>query len=502
MTLRLRACALAVVALACTAPGASAAVHLTPIASFQTPVYVTAPPGDPHRLFVVEKAGRIMEVRDGQKLATPFLDIAADVRSSGTEQGLLSVAFAPDYAVSHKLYVYYTAPRTGDSTGSVLTIQELATVPGNPDAVDPASRRTIATIDHPTNSNHNGGQLQFGPDGVLYAGTGDGGSANDPPNNAQNPSSMLGKLLRVDRVAGGVSVHALGLRNPWRFSFDRQTGDLVIGDVGQGLYEEVDVAPAGTGAGLNYGWRCFEGFHLTSNSCTTTVGMTPPVLEKNHSGDGYCAIVGGYVVRDPALGALDGRYLYGDNCQTAIRSAALVAPPARVTDDTDTGLRVSGLTSFGEDSCGHVYAAAGGGTVSRIDGDSFAPCPDATTPIATPPPADTRPPRIRIGGLKRQRVVRQHGVLIALSCDEACGATIRAKVTISGSRKHYLSRTATRQIGANGRVKLRLVISARARRAVARALRRHRGVRVNVGVRALDAAGNASVGGKLIRARR
>src|SRR4051812_23484970 len=265
MNPRLLACALALALLAFAAPSASAAIHLTPIADFSAPVYVTSPPGDPHRLFVVEQAGRIMEVRDGQKLATPFLDISPDVRK-GAEQGLLSMAFAPDYATSRRFYVYYTAARAGDPNGSVLTIQEFQAVAGNPDKVDPASRRTVLAIDHPTNGNHNGGQLQFGPGGALYAGTGDGGSANDPPNNAQNQNSLLGKLLRIDPVNGGASIVASGLRNPWRFSFDRQTGDLTIGDVGQGAYEEVDFAPAGTPDGLNYGWRCFEGFHRTSNS--------------------------------------------------------------------------------------------------------------------------------------------------------------------------------------------------------------------------------------------
>src|SRR3954469_21336503 len=273
MTPRLLACALAPALLAVAAPAASAAVHLTPIGDFSTPVYVTAPPGDPHRLFVVEKGGRIMEVRDGQKQAAPFLDISGDVKSDGSEQGLLSMAFAPDYATSRKFYVYYTAPRPGDGGGSVITVQEFQAAAGNPDAVDPASRRTILTVDHPTNGNHNGGQLQFGPDGQLYAGTGDGGSGNDPPSNAQNANSQLGKLLRIDRVNGGASIQALGLRNPWRFSFDRQTGDLIIGDVGQNAYEEVDFTPAGAGAGINYGWRCFEGFHRTSNSCSMTTGM-------------------------------------------------------------------------------------------------------------------------------------------------------------------------------------------------------------------------------------
>jgi hypothetical protein len=504
MTPRRLALALALASLACAAP-ASAAVHLTPIGSFSTPVYVTAPPGDPHRLFVVEKAGTITEVLDGQKVATPFLDIRGDVRSSGSEQGLLSMAFAPDYATSHKFYVFYTAPRPSDSVGSVLTIQELQTVPGS-DAVDPASRRTILTIDHPSNQNHDGGQLQFGPDGLLYIGTGDGGGSNDlasgarPANNAQNLSSQLGKILRMNPASGvAPEIYAYGLRNPWRFSFDRQTGDVTIGDVGQGAREEVDFLRAGTAAGTNFGWPCWEGTRANTEASPTCDPPNDvfPVLEKNHSGDGYCAIVGGYVVRDPALGGLNGRYVYGDNCQARIRSAVLGS-----ADDQDTGLTVSGLTSFGEDSCGHVYTTAGGGAVNRIDGDTFAPCPDGAQGGGPLPVADTRRPRLRIGGRKRQRIVRQRGVRIAVSCDETCGATMRAKVRIAGSRKRYVARTATRQLAANQRVKVKLVISKRARRAVSRALRRHRRVKVSIGVRALDAAGNSAVNGKLIRARR
>src|SRR3954471_14362229 len=373
MTPRLVACALALALLAITAPAASAALHLTPIADFSLPVHVAAPPGDPHRLFVVEQGGRIMEVRDGQKLVTPFLDITPDVRSGG-EQGLLSMAFAPDYATSRKFYVYYTAPRPGDGGGSVLTVQEFQTVAGNPDAVDPASRRTILTVDHPTNGNHNGGQLQFGPDGLLYAGTGDGGSGNDPPNNAQNPGSLLGKLLRIDpRVAGAApSIYASGLRNPFRYSFDRQTGDLIIGDVGQGRREEVDFSPAGTAPGRNYGWHCREGAHDTPGVTCTAPGAIEPVLEKDHNTTAFRAIIGGYVVRDPSVPELNGRYVYGDNNAPEIRVVSL---PGAV-DDAATGLSVSGLTSFGEDSCGHVYATAGGGQVARIDGDAFTPCPE------------------------------------------------------------------------------------------------------------------------------
>jgi hypothetical protein len=434
-------------------------------------------------LFVVEQGGRIMEVRDGQKLATPFLDISSDVRAGG-EQGLLSMAFAPDYATSRKFYVYYTAPRAGDSGGSVLTIQEIQAA--NADSANPATRRTILTVDHPTNSNHNGGQLQFGPDGALYAGTGDGGSGDDPPGNAQNPGSRLGKLLRIDPASGATSTWALGLRNPWRFSFDRRNGDLVIGDVGQNAYEEVDVAPAGTPAGRNYGWRCFEGFHRTSNSCATTSGMTPPVLEKNHGDDGFCAIVGGYVVRDPGLPDLNGRYVYGDNCQSSIRSAALVSPPATVTDDGDTGLSVDGLTSFGEDSCGHVYTTSGGGTLARIDGDTFAPCRGAG-------------PGVRIRATARQRVLRQRGVRLRVTCSAPCTVAIRGKVRISKSQKRYALRAMKRTLRNGSRVRLRLPKATR--RAIVRALRRHHRVRLAVTVVAAGADGNKTFAGRTITAR-
>ena len=495
--------ALALAVLGALAPGALAAPHLTQIGSFDTPVYITAPPGDPHRLFVVEKAGRIQEIRDGQRLSPAFLDIVRDVVSGG-ERGLLSMAFAPDYATSHRFYIYYTAPRPGDANGSIITIQELKTLPGNPDAVDPASRRTIATVDHPTNPNHDGGQLQFGPDGQLYAATGDGGSGNDPPNNAQNPAVQLGKLLRVDTAAGGASIVAMGLRNPWRFSFDRQTGDLVIADVGQGAYEEVNFTPAGTADGLNYGWRCFEGFHRTSNACTTTTGMTPPVLEKDHANDGFCAIVGGYVVRDPALAPLTGRYVYGDNCGTQIRSAALVAPPARVTDDSDTGMRVNALTSFGEDSCGHVYATSGAGPVYRLDGSAFTPCPGAGSGPGggTPTPADTRAPRLALGGKSRQRVLRQRGLRVAVSCGERCGASIGGTWRIGKSRVRRRLKAVTRQLAANRRTQVTLRLSKHQRRLIAAALRHRRSVRFTVRATARDAARNAATKSKVIRARR
>jgi hypothetical protein len=478
---------------------ASAAVHLSPIGTFTTPVYVTAPPADPHRLFVVEQAGRIMEVLDGQKLATPFLDISGDVKSGG-EQGLLSMAFAPDYATSGRYYVYYTAPRAGDSSGSVVTVDEIS----------PTGRRNVFTVDHPSAGNHNGGQLQFGSDGLLYAATGDGGST---PGNAQLQSSNLGKMLRVNPLSGAApEIYAYGLRNPFRFSFDRQTGDLIIGDVGQSTLEEVDFSALGTATGVNYGWPCREGNIAGPGGCTAMGNVVDPVLVKDHSADGYCAIIGGYVARDPSLGSLNGHYLYDDNCSTHIRAVTL--PGA--SDDVDTGVNVPAISSFGEDSCGHVYVTSLNGPVSRLDGDAFTPCPEEpaggtppppdTTPTPTPTPTpgttDTRAPVVKLGSLRRQPVARLHGVRLSATCDELCGATITGTVRIKGSKRVYALARAARQIGARKHVKMTLRASSRALRAVRSALSRHRRVTATLSAVARDAAGNAGTAKRVVTARR
>jgi hypothetical protein len=456
-----------------------------------------------------------MEVLDGQKLATPFLDISGDVKSGG-EQGLLSMAFAPDYASSGRFYVYYTAPRAGDSGGSVITVREYI---GHGDTADPATGRTVFTVDHPTNSNHNGGQLEFGPDGLLYAGTGDGGSGNDPPNNAQNLGSNLGKLLRVDPLGGGQpSLYAYGLRNPFRFSFDRGTGNLVIGDVGQNMWEEVDFSPAGTPAGRNYGWHCREGMHDTPGVTCTAPGAVDPVLEKDHSTTGFCAIIGGYVVRDASLGSLAGRYVYGDNCASPLRSVTL--PGA--TDDAATGLDVTHLTSFGEDSCGHVYAASGDGPVYRIDGDAFTPCPESappggTTPppgggTTTPPPPgggtttppdttppDTTPPVLQVSSGHAQHALRNHGFRLAARCNELCGLTVTGTVWVAGSRRQYKLTRFVRQIAAGQRIKFTVRAPRATLRAIRSALARHRRVTATVVAAARDAAGNKAGATRRIR---
>jgi glucose/arabinose dehydrogenase len=316
-------------------------VHMRRIGSFESPTYLTAPPGDERRLFVVEQAGTIREVRDGRKLSKPFLDIRSQVLAGG-ERGLLSMAFAPDYAKSGLYYVYFTG-RDGD-----IHIQEFPT------------RRELIRIEHSTYPNHNGGQLVFGPDGRLYAGTGDGGGGGDPFRNAQKPTRLLGKILRFDAARRTPEVVAIGLRNPWRFSFDRATGDLTIADVGQSKYEEVDFVKAGTLRGKNFGWPNYEGFHQYYGG----PAHAKPVIERSHSGDGYCSITGGYIVRDRSLKALYGRYVYGDYCQSQLRWARLGS--RRASAGGTTGLRVSALSSFGEDARGRVYAVSQNGPVYRL----------------------------------------------------------------------------------------------------------------------------------------
>ena len=396
--------ALAAVALAAAfALGGEAAPgdpELALVGTFSSPTYLTAPPGDAERLFVVEQGGRIRVVRNGAVLPTAFLDLTSLVLSGG-ERGLLSMAFAPDYAATGRFYVYYTAR----SPSGQLVLAEYRRS-SNPDIADSGSARTVLTIPHPA-GNHNGGQLQFGPDGYLYIGTGDGGGAGDPDRNGQNLGALLGKILRIDPLGAPYVVPAdnpfvgvpgargeiwsYGLRNPWRFSFDRQTGDLVVGDVGQGTWEEIDFVPtaAGRGRGANFGWSCWEGREVFGNCQTLPPNHTPPVWQYSHSRG--CSITGGYVVRDPALAPFAGRYVYGDFCAAPVWSIALAIPDAR--DDRQTGLGVPSLYSFGEDACGRVYALSGSGPVYRLQVAGAVPGPPcAQTPTPPAPPAPPSPP--------------------------------------------------------------------------------------------------------------
>jgi glucose/arabinose dehydrogenase len=372
LSVLLLALALPGAALALALPGAAQArLHLVRVGSFAAPIYAAAPPGDGRRLFVVERAGRIRVVRDGHELRRPFLDIRARV-SVGGERGLLSMAFAPDYARSGRFYVDYT-----DNSGDVRIVELRRSA--SPDRALAGSGRSVLRIGHSQFSNHNGGQIEFGPDGMLYIGVGDGGSEGDPAGRGQSLGTLLGKLLRIDpRLGGGYGIprgnpftgagqrpeiYAYGLRNPWRFSFDRATGAVAIGDVGQNRFEEVDYEPRGAAAGRNFGWSDFEGRARFKPGATPR--YAPPALVRSHA-SGFCAIVGGYVVRDRALGGLYGRYLYGDLCNPRIYAVRLRRGHA--SGDRATRLRVPQLVSFGEDGRGRLYTVSLGGAVYRLAG--------------------------------------------------------------------------------------------------------------------------------------
>jgi glucose/arabinose dehydrogenase len=349
-------------------------IRLVKIGDFSAPLYVTAPPGDRRRVFVVEQGGRIMVVRGGRTLSRPFLDIRSRVQSGG-EMGLLSMAFAPDYAASGRFYVYYT-----DRGGRQRIVEYRR---ASADRARAGSARTVLRMADPE-PNHNGGLMVFGPDGLMYIGTGDGGGANDQHGergNAQSLGTLLGKLLRIDpRPEGGRpyripssnpfvgrsgalgEIYAYGLRNPWRFSFDRRTGNLSIGDVGQDAVEEIDYVSRARAKGANFGWRPFEGENrITDESAPGAIG---PVITHTHD-EGFCSITGGYVVRDPQVPSLAGRYLYADVCEGRIRAARLRSGGARNDRVLDLP-NVPAPSSFGEDARGRVYVTSLEGPVYRF----------------------------------------------------------------------------------------------------------------------------------------
>jgi glucose/arabinose dehydrogenase len=358
LTIAVALAALAAFAFGSTAADAKPRVKLKRIGRFHSPTYVASAPGIPG-LVVVERGGRIRLVQGRRHRA--FTNISGSVTTGG-ERGLLSAAFAPDYASSRLLYVYFTN-RAGDI--------EIAELHADPDGLhaDESTLRPVLLVPHPGHSNHNGGQLQFGPDGFLYAGTGDGGGAGDEPDNAQNASSMLGKLLRIDPHGSPVAtIYARGLRNPYRFSFDETTDPaqtrIAIGDVGQDRFEEVDYLSLAAANGANFGWNDFEGFAPFSGAHPPTASPSVRPIKVYSSSGAACAIVGGYVVRDPRLSSLHGRYVYGDFCTGRVRS--LIPGPGGARRDRATGIRIRDLSSFGESGNGSLYATSLDGPVYRF----------------------------------------------------------------------------------------------------------------------------------------
>jgi glucose/arabinose dehydrogenase len=347
---------------------------LQPVASGLTnPLFLTAPIGDA-RLFIVEQPGRIRIMKGGQLLATPFLDISSRVAYGG-ERGLLSMAFDPGYAANGFFYVYFT------NTNGDIAIERYGGTPGAD--IASATPTPVITIPHPGASNHNGGLLTFGPDGYFYLGTGDGGLGGDPSGNAQSLNVLLGKLLRLDvrtlpytippsnpfanQTGRRGEIWAYGLRNPWRYAFDRHPvapgADLYIADVGQDLYEEIDVA-ASTAAGLNYGWNIMEGAHCyPSTAACARTNLQLPALEYDHTRG--CSIIGGFVYRGAALPEVNGHYFYSDYCTGFLASLTGNAASGFTSREWSVG-RVDTVLSFGEDGAGELYMLSGNGTVYRI----------------------------------------------------------------------------------------------------------------------------------------
>ena len=366
---------------------------------FSRPVYLTSPPGDTSREFVVEQRGKIKIIKDGNVLATPFLDVGNAglglLGSAGNEQGLLGLAFHPDYSSNGRFFINYT------DSGNDTVVAEF-TVSANPDIANTTGTTIIGPIFQPQ-SNHNGGCLQFSPvDGMLYIGMGDGGGSNDsgsghaPGGNAQSPTTLLGKMLRLDvdipfphipadnpfTGAGDPvldEVWATGVRNPWRFSFDRDNGDMHMADVGQFSWEELNYEPAGMG-GRNYGWRCMEGLNCTGLSGCTCNGptLTLPVREYGHNG-GNCSVTGGYVYRGCAIPDLQGTYFHADYCSGRIWSYEIVGGVQtnlinRTSELAPPTGSINQITSFGEDALGELYILDQGGEIYRILPDTIIDC--------------------------------------------------------------------------------------------------------------------------------
>lgn len=403
-------------AVAAVAPASAAS--LEPVGSFDEPVSVTSDPEDAGTLLIAERAGMIWLVENGEP--EPYADLTDLVVCCNSEQGVSSIVPAPDFAASGRFYAAYAGAESGGGEVEDGLMHIDSFLPG--EGLEP-ERQPILTLVHDENKNHYGGQLHFGPDGMLWISLGDGGGYGDPGENALDLETLLGKVLRIDPqpgqipayevpddnpfvdVAGRDEIWSYGLRNPWRFSFDRLTDDMLIADVGQAIWEEVNLALSPGpdqvgGAGANYGWDCMEGNHPFSDpegedpSCAPLGPFTPPVFEYSHDAEPPaahgCSITGGYVVRDPSLEDLAGRYLYADFCVGEIRSLARVG--AGVADDRPECLAVDRPISFGEDSAGRLYIASKEGDVFRfVPGPPCHPPPPAPKGTGDPAPPGTAP---------------------------------------------------------------------------------------------------------------
>lgn len=438
--------------------GSASALTLQPVGSFDQPTYVTSDPDDAGRLFVAERGGAIQLVEGGD--VTEFVDLSSVVSCCSGERGLLSLALDPDFGANGRLYAFYT----GEEDPGELHVAELTADPGHKTASPGSLEELIEPIAHSEDDTHNGGQLQFGPDGHLYASTGDGGGSNDVFEHAQNPNDPLGKILRIDPDAAKpvpYETWSRGLRNPYRFSFDALSGDMAIADVGQGAREEIDLAPSPFpgvvgGQGANYGWSCREGLlpgPATDPECATPPpgGFVDPVFDYPHTpdpdlGGSRCSVTGGYVVRDAALGSLYGHYVYADYCAGVVRALQLPASPGgQAGGDCSLGLKLDDPVSFGEDALRQLYVVEQGGEIYRFEGLPPASCP----PPKPPPPPKAEP---QLGptfiGIKAQRRRVERGKTAVLTvfvspCQARKGDVVALQRNGRRNGSKFLSRACT-----------------------------------------------------------
>lgn len=454
------------------APQAGAAVGLVPVGNYELPVHVAVDPTDPDRVFVVERRGRIMLTVDGE--TRTFLDIRSEIPDLGEidDRGLLSMAFAPDFATSGLVYILY------GGSDNVVHVDEFAAAG---DVVGVGTRRSVLEIPHLTGV-HYGGQIQFGPDGYLYVSSGDDGLTGDPDENGQDTETLLGKILRIDPRPSGTDAYTVpadnpfvgvpgrdeiwgyGLRNPWRFSFDRGTGDLLLSDVGQDSWEEINLSThlSGGGRGANYGWKCREG-PVAYSGCLGT--FVEPAFAFPHTSPICTSLTGGYVVRDPGLPSLAGRYLYADFCGDEMRSVSLGDPGSDALVGT-----IDRPTSFGEDSCGRIYVTSYLGAVSRL---------------VEGPATDCKRPAVALWG-KRRQVVRDGAKLVVNAY-----ATEAAKVTVRARSGTLRLKPKTVKVGARRSRKISWKLGDKAVVRVARSAQEG-SVQVTFRATGVDLAGNRS----------